>query len=84
MKRRLTGILSFILAACMACVTSGCGKTAEEDAWLAEAALDKEETAEELYEKALKEDVLVVYTVSTRATQTKLREILTADFRIVM
>ena len=55
----------------MACVTSGCGKTAEEDAWLAEAALDKEETVDELYEKALKEDVLVVYTVSTRATQTK-------------
>ena len=55
----------------MLCITAACGKTADEDAWLAGAALDKEETADELYEKALKEDVLVVYTVSTRATRTK-------------
>lgn len=55
----------------MLCITAACGKTADEDAWLAGAALDKEETADELYEKALKEDVLVVYTVSTRATLTK-------------
>ena len=59
------------MAALMMCLVSGCGKTAEEDAWLAEAKLDKEETAEELYKLALQEDVLVVYTVSTRATQTK-------------
>ena len=48
-----------------------CGKTSGEDAWLIGAQLDKDETPDELYEKALKEDVLIVYTVSTRATQTK-------------
>ena len=50
---------------------SGCGGTKEEDTWLLNAGLDKEETREELYEKAKKEDVLVVYTVSTRITQVK-------------
>ncbi len=53
------------------CILTACGRTAKEDAWLENAGLDKYETAEELYEKALQENVLVVYTVSTRATKTK-------------
>ena len=51
---------------------TGCGgKEAAADPWLEAAALDAEESPEELYEKALTEDVLIVYTVSTRLVQTK-------------
>lgn len=39
--------------------------------WLKEAGLEREETKEELYEKALKEDTIVVYTISTRITEVK-------------
>ncbi|MBO4609268.1 MAG: extracellular solute-binding protein [Lachnospiraceae bacterium] len=71
MKRMITKFISVSLAAAMMLVPAACGRTTEEDVWLEKAGLDKEETAEELYEKALQENVLVVYTVSTRATQTK-------------
>ena len=60
-----------MLTAVMLSTFAACGKNAEEDVWLEKACLDKEETVEELYEKALQENVLVVYTVSTRATKTK-------------
>ena len=61
MKRMNTKIISVFLAVVMMLVPAACGRTAEEDAWLEKAGLDKEETAEELYEKALQENVLVVY-----------------------
>ena len=46
MKTGYVRVLSFIMTVCMLCITAACGKTADEDAWLAGAALDKEETAE--------------------------------------
>lgn len=52
----------------------GCSKNKEEDInekWLVNANLDKEESVQELYEKALDEDILVVYTISTRVTDVK-------------
>ncbi|MBP5160423.1 MAG: extracellular solute-binding protein [Lachnospiraceae bacterium] len=53
-------------------VLAGCGGSrGAEDAWLESAGLDANETKEELYEKALKEEVLVIYTVSTRVTKVK-------------
>lgn len=57
----------------LACSVFGCGssKDAGKDAWTESAELDKDMSVEELYEAALKEDVLIVYTVSTRATKTK-------------
>ena len=51
---------------------TGCGrKEQEEDIWLKNADLSADETKEELYEKAKKEDVLIIYTVSTRVTKVK-------------
>ncbi len=70
MKKRIVKTISVMLAVSI-CILTACGRTAKEDAWLENAGLDKYETAEELYEKALQENVLVVYTVSTRATKTK-------------
>ncbi|MBQ7564975.1 MAG: ABC transporter substrate-binding protein [Lachnospiraceae bacterium] len=50
----------------------GCGKEKEaEKLWPSVTAADTPESPKELYEKALKEDVLIVYTVSTRTTKTK-------------
>lgn len=67
---RRTGLL--LLAAVMMTGLSGCkNKVDSKDEWLSYAALDESETSEELYEKALKEDILVVYSVTTRVTQTK-------------
>ena len=51
-------------------VLAGCGKK-ERDEWLEAAALDADESVSDLYKKALKEDILIVYTVTTRAAQTK-------------
>ncbi len=51
---------------------AGCAKEeAEKDGWLEAAALERQEAPQELYEKALKEDVLIVYSVSTRLARTK-------------
>ncbi len=60
-----------LLTAATLCAFAACGKTAREDAWLEKAGTDKDESADELYENALQENVLVVYTVSTRVTRTK-------------
>ena len=49
----------------------GCSGKKETDPPQAGKELDNSETKEELYEKAKKEDVLIVYTVSTRATKVK-------------
>jgi iron(III) transport system substrate-binding protein len=60
-------ILGLLLA--LAFVLSGCGKIEAPDpldGWLEAANLDAEETAEELYAAALKEDTLVAYTTSKR------------------
>ena len=48
-----------------------CDKENEKETWLAAAKLDFEETELELYDKALQEDILIVYTVTTRATKVK-------------
>ncbi len=52
---------------------TACNTNAEEaaDEWLEKADLEGIYTEEELYQEALKEDVLIVYTVSTRAVATK-------------
>ena len=64
--KKLTAVLLTIL------LCTGCTKEAADmDRWLETAALDAQESPQELYEKALKEDVLIVYTVSTRLAQTK-------------
>lgn len=41
------------------------------DAWYEEAGLDEEETAEELYEQALEEGILVIYSTTTRIYDVK-------------
>lgn len=69
MRIRITALfmsLLFVFAA-------GCGQitTDTEDDWLEKAALNVDISEEELYKAALKEDVLIVYTVSTRTVQTK-------------
>lgn len=67
------GLLAVIMIYIMT-VLSGCGKMTgdrqgeDNDAT---AALDTDMSEEELYEAALKEDVLIVYTVTTRVTKTK-------------
>lgn len=66
---RIPAAVMAIALAVSLCACSDRGK--QRDEWLENAALDAEETPEELYEKALKEDILVVYSVSTRVTQTK-------------
>ena len=65
---RFFGRFALILLICS--VLTGCSK-AEKDEWFESARTDAEETAEELYKKALNEDILIVYTVTTRAVQTK-------------
>ena len=70
----LGSLLAGILLLCIALtVLCGCAAHSEpkEDGWLESAGLDAVESPEELYEKALQEDVLIVYTVSTRVAQSK-------------
>lgn len=64
------GICLFFIALTAFC---GCAAHSEtkEDGWLESAGLDAVESPAELYEKALREDVLIVYTVSTRVAQSK-------------
>lgn len=51
---------------------TGCeNKVETENTWLQDAKLDETETVDELYRLALKEDTLIVYTVSTRITKVK-------------
>lgn len=50
---------------------AGCGNGQKNDEWMAYADLGREFNEEDLYAKALKEDILIVYTVSTRAAETK-------------
>lgn len=53
-------------------VQMGCSKTeANEEEWIKSANLSVNETAQELYNTALQEDTLIVYTVSTRVTKVK-------------
>ncbi len=67
---RIFKMLTTVLLMLLLC--TGCAKDeAGKDSWLESAALDLLESPQELYEKALKEDVLIVYTVSTRLAQTK-------------
>ncbi|SES77911.1 ABC transporter substrate-binding protein [[Clostridium] polysaccharolyticum] len=69
-KKRRNRICCFILVAAM--FMAGCGK--QEDClsvWKESAHLKGDETEKELYQMALEEDILVVYTVSTRITKVK-------------
>lgn len=66
MKRTKKLVAVFLLL----CLLTGCAKTAETksemDIWAENAKLDAEESAESLYKAALEEDVLKIYTVSSR------------------
>lgn len=74
----------FIVLILMMTICAGCsGKERDktdikEDKWLESAALEAEESSEELYKKALKEDILIIYTVSTRIAEVK--EYFEADY----
>lgn len=65
MKRLIVITLSVLL------ILSGCGSTTEPNApladWLVSAKLDAEETPKQLYDAALSEDILTVYSTSSRA-----------------
>lgn len=61
-----------LLSGCL--VLNGCESDSMEQAmneWYEEAELDSEETAEELYQEALEEDILVVYSTTTRIYDVK-------------
>lgn len=62
-------ICSFLVIGCQDQETAR--RDIEKNKWLEIADLDAKETTEELYEKALKEDTLVVYSVTTRAFDVK-------------
>lgn len=68
---------ALILAAAVLLGVSGCGNTAvsqsekELTKWLEQANLDGQETPAQLYEAALKEDTLVVYSTTTRIYKVK-------------
>lgn len=70
---RRISILCTIIA--LTCILCGCMKEENQDTemklWEENAKLSAEETPEELYEKALKEDTLVIYSVSTRVMDVK-------------
>ena len=73
MRKRLqkTKVLLSIFIIIVLCF-SGCAKSEDESSiWKEKAHLEGDETEEILYEKALLEDILVVYTVSTRVTKVK-------------
>lgn len=63
--------LAAVLAA--AAVLTGCTRErgSTRNVWLEEARLDACETPEELYAKALNEEALVIYTITTRITKVK-------------
>ena len=50
---------------------TSCGNNDSLNVWKESSHLAGDESVDELYEKALKEDILIVYTVSTRATEVK-------------
>ena len=65
--------LSLLLTAALL-LFSGCASRRSDAPmleWLDNAALDAEETVVQLYEKALTEDVLTIYTITTRITDAK-------------
>lgn len=63
-------IKAIILCISVLLLTTGCGGDKKAE-WLKDADLSAEETSDELYEKALKEDTLVIYSISTRITEVK-------------
>ena len=73
-RKILNGVITAFIV--MAVTLGGCDKSDQMNAeidkeWLEYAKLDADMTVDELYEAALKEDVLIIYTVSTRVTKTK-------------
>lgn len=71
--RRNNIVLVLLLLTLLALLCS-CANSPEEDnlqAWLESAQLDAQETPDELYAKALQEEILTIYTISTRITSTK-------------
>lgn len=70
MRRLRTMLLLCVLLLAWSACTADTPKSAEEE-WLERAQLDAKETAEELYEAALAEDTLVVYTDTSRMFEVK-------------
>ena len=73
-KNKACLLLTLIMA--FSWVMSGCASNTVEvktqaEEWMDKVGLSEEKTVDELYEAALKEDVLIIYTVSTRVTKTK-------------
>ncbi len=66
-----TALLITLLNACAGAKGSNALSAPDHPKTDGEVAVDAYESPEELYRKALKEDVLIVYTVTTRATATK-------------
>ena len=69
-QKVLFGVVTFI------CLFAGCSAKKEYQTenmrrWLQEAKLEEKESAEELYQAALTEDTLVIYSVSSRAFEVK-------------
>lgn len=68
---KIKRISAVLLSLCLALTGCGSKNGQANDEWLKKAALDADISEEELYKAALNEDILIVYTVSTRVVQTK-------------
>ena len=74
-SNKIPGLI-IIISLIWALTLTGCkseistGKTSAKE-WAEKAGLNEDKSVEELYQAALKEDVLIIYTVSTRVTKTK-------------
>ncbi len=74
MKKTLVSLILIALLLFLTACSESEAKTkkgAEMERWLSTANLDAEETPEELYKKALAEDTLVVYSISSRVMDVK-------------
>ncbi len=73
MKKRTLFSLFFVVGLLLlaACGSKSSASDKAVKSWLKATDLTAEETPEELYQKALKEDTLIIYTITTRITEVK-------------
>ncbi len=71
MKKRLLAMLAAGLVLLSGCAQQGDKTTKAMQEWVKTAQLSAHETPQELYQKALNEDTLVIYTITTRITEVK-------------